>query len=226
MKTTNRPYLLFDLGNVLIDLDIPATYHALEDLTRLQASAFKAFLDEKAWLHHYETGQLSDEEFLNGLLAFATPGTSLDTLKTAWNAMLKGIPVQRLRWLAHLRNAFNVGLLSNTNGIHLAWVHHYLNVTHKVTDFEQRFFDHVFYSHHIGAKKPDPESFERVLHTLNIASGDILFIDDLEDNVRAAIAAGMKAVHHPVGEEIMFCLPDYLRSCGWELPVEFLSDDT
>lgn len=218
MNTDIRPYLLFDLGNVLIDLDIPATYRALQHLTAGKGDAFARFLEEQDWLHAYETGLISDDQFLTEILPFTPPGTDADTLRDAWNAMLIGIPAKRLAWLEGLRHDFRVGLLSNTNGIHLAWVYRHLEEVHGVWNFEERYFDHVFYSHHIGAKKPDVACFEMVLDSLNIAAEHILFVDDLEENVRAADSRGMQAVVHPAGEEIMDRLPVYLMAHGWPFP--------
>lgn len=205
------PYLLFDLGNVIVDLDIPATYRALSDLTRSRAADFEAFLRREQWLERYETGGLEDEPFIEGILDFAEPGAGSDDVINAWNAMLVHIPLERLDWLAGLRSSFRVGLLSNTNNLHLAWVYTYLERRYGLRDFEAACFDEVYYSHHIRLRKPARECFDFTVAAIGVPPGEILFIDDLPDNTAAARASGLRAVTHRPGREIMDWLDHYLR---------------
>lgn len=58
-------------------------------------------------------------------------------------------------------------------------------------------FDREFYSHAIGAAKPDPEYFSRVLEALDLPSADVLFIDDNPSNVHAAATVGIFSEHFP-----------------------------
>ena len=48
-----------------------------------------------------------------------------------------------------------------------------------------------------GVRKPDPEIYQRTVERLGdgIASGDCLFVDDIEVNIAAARELGMTAVH-------------------------------
>jgi glucose-1-phosphatase len=206
------PYLLFDLGNVIVDLDIPATYRALADLTRGRARPFERFLQEERWLDRYETGALSDQEFIAGILDHADPDTPPEAVVDAWNAMLVHIPSERLEWLADLRSRYQVGLLSNTNGLHLQWVHDYLDRQLGIRDFEDRCFDEVYYSHRIGYRKPAEECFRHTIRAIGRPAREILFIDDLEDNTAAARACGMRAATHPAGREIREWLDHYLQT--------------
>ncbi|WP_259294518.1 HAD-IA family hydrolase [Streptomyces canus] len=51
--------------------------------------------------------------------------------------------------------------------------------------------DHIAFSGKIGAAKPDPAAFQHCVITLRAAPADFLFVDDREENVRAAQAVGM-----------------------------------
>ncbi|GGF52701.1 haloacid dehalogenase [Marmoricola endophyticus] len=53
--------------------------------------------------------------------------------------------------------------------------------------------DGVFYSCAVGAAKPDPVFFERVADALGEDPGDLLFVDDMAENVAAARAVGLHA---------------------------------
>lgn len=54
-------------------------------------------------------------------------------------------------------------------------------------------FDHCFASHEIGHIKPDPEAFAHVENTLQVRPSEIIFFDDTQENVEAAIARGWQA---------------------------------
>ena len=54
-------------------------------------------------------------------------------------------------------------------------------------------FDHCYFSCEVGAAKPEPAFFERILAHLDCAPDSVLFIDDNQANVDAALAAGMQA---------------------------------
>jgi epoxide hydrolase-like predicted phosphatase len=57
-------------------------------------------------------------------------------------------------------------------------------------------FDAVVISGEVGMRKPEPRIFLHTAELLNIEPAECVFIDDLEDNVRAAVGCGMTGVHH------------------------------
>lgn len=61
-----------------------------------------------------------------------------------------------------------------------------------------RGFDALFFSCEIGLCKPDSRVYEHVLRELGAAPHETLFIDDREDNIRAAATLGIR-VHHYTG---------------------------
>lgn len=204
-------YLLFDLGNVLVDIDVPATINALKELTDDPALLERKLLNEG--LHYdYETGQLTTDEFLEALQPLMRKSTDKDQIITAWNAMLFDFPFARLAWLETLRDAFHVGLWSNTNALHIAWVHDHIDRKYGVRDFESRYFDRVYYSHDVGLRKPDLACFTHVLESEPFDPGQILFIDDIPENVYAARQVGINAIVHDPQQEIAICLQEYLAN--------------
>lgn len=55
-------------------------------------------------------------------------------------------------------------------------------------------FDGIVISGDLGVMKPDQDIFEKLIKKFNLNPADCLFIDDQEENVKAAQAAGMTAV--------------------------------
>ena len=56
-------------------------------------------------------------------------------------------------------------------------------------------FKERYCSYEFGTKKPDPQSFTKLLAKIKIAPGDTWFIDDKRSNVQGARLAGLKAHH-------------------------------
>lgn len=56
--------------------------------------------------------------------------------------------------------------------------------------------DAAYYSSEVGAMKPDPEYFERVLAAEGVPAQRALFVDDNAANVRSAASLGLRTVHH------------------------------
>lgn len=56
--------------------------------------------------------------------------------------------------------------------------------------------DPILYSHEIGLRKPDAAVYRFACTTLGIEPDAIVFVDDRQENVRAAREAGMHAVLH------------------------------
>jgi len=198
--------LLFDFGNVLIDINIPATESALADITGSAMPEVQKLL-ESGWHDQYECGKIQEESFFNAIQRCCNPVPQGKTLIDAWNAMLIGIPAARINGLKALRLQYGVYMLSNTNTSHLRWVHHHLKMQHPGVDFESACFDQVFYSHKIGFRKPDAASFQFVLDKAGIKASETLFIDDVIANTDAASALGFHVYHHNPQDEIMDILP-------------------
>jgi len=57
-------------------------------------------------------------------------------------------------------------------------------------------FDPICYSHELGLKKPDPAIYAAALTAMGADAGEVLFIDDHEENIAAARDAGLTAHRH------------------------------
>jgi putative hydrolase of the HAD superfamily len=94
--------------------------------------------------------------------------------------------------LKMLKVNFNVYLLSNTNELHLEWVHRYLRKTHDINDFEDRFFDKAFYSHQLGDRKPLPSIYKHIIDDTFMTPSLTLYMDDVQENIDVAESVGFK----------------------------------
>ncbi len=195
--------IIFDLGNVIIDLDIPRTWQSFEHLLGADfQEALKRTNPDNNIFIQYEIGRITEEEFFHTLRASTDAPVSINKLKEAWNAMLLTIPKARLDMLAQLKKNYNVCLLSNTNKTHLDFVHGYLKTVYDISDFEARYFHTPYYSHHINLRKPNADIYEFVLNNSKMNPQETIFFDDMPANIETAKQLGIQAVLHPVGREI------------------------
>lgn len=206
--------LLFDFGNVLIDIDIPATEMALRSIPGLDSEKLNLLFEKHSWFERYETGDMEEESFINALQRCYKPVPQGSVISNAINAMLIGMPAPRFTLLGELKNQYRTFMLSNTNQTHLRWVHRHLIHTHGLSDFETRYFEKVYYSHLIGLRKPTPEAFDFILKDASIKPEETLFIDDVKENTLAAAKLGFKVYHHDPQNEIFDVLEEVIKSYG------------
>jgi len=202
--------IIFDFGNVLFDLDLPKWEKELSHLYGSQFDLAWKELRKKNVFELYETGGMQTPEFISNLRFVS--GMSLDekAVVAAWNAIFVAMPARRFDLLLRLRKQYNVFLLSNINDLHARWIEGYLLREHHIYDFEQRYFDGLYYSHLVRLRKPSRDIYEYVLADAELAPESTVFFDDVEQNIAAARTCGIQAFLHPAGKDI----EDHLLELG------------
>lgn len=188
--------IIFDFGNVFIDLDIEGatkkTFKALNiDSLSEEMMAFNSF---------YEQGLITTNEFIDFYKDNFTNLTS-EELVDNWNYMLRNFPEHRLNFLKKLKakSKYKLILLSNTNELHINWIKEYILFYEEFKNC----FDAFYLSHEIHLKKPDKAIFEFVLNENNIIATECLFIDDNKDNIETANSLNFKTWHiNPEKEDV------------------------
>ena len=183
--------IIFDLGNVLLNLDFDATINGFRQLgmndkvvNRQQAYADPVFYD-------LEVGRITPEAFRARVRAIVNNNEATDQqIDDAWCAMILDIPAFRVEVVKELGKKFNVYLFSNTNIIHISKLHRQFKAEHGI-DFHSLFVKD-YYSHELHERKPDLTSYKKMIEHSGINPAESLFIDDLEKNIRGAQDAGLK----------------------------------
>ncbi len=191
--------VVFDLGNVLLDLDFDRTFQQLEHYL---GEGYRDRLPKDLFLD-YETGKITEAAFFDALRSAAKGPVSVLQLKDAWNSMLLTLPLARLELLERLKKNYRVYLLSNTNASHVDWMRGFVDYQYQIRDLEGRFAHKAYYSHEINLRKPNIDIYEYVLKDAGLKPEETLFIDDNPANVEAAQRAGIRAHLHPAGAEVM-----------------------
>src|SRR5690606_6656973 len=191
----NISTIIFDFGNVLIDLDIPGFYKRMKQLTGLSKNEDVSTMVEIS--KSYEQGKLSTELFINQIIKSSRHSIQAREIIKTWNSMLIGIRPEVLALLKDLKPHYRIYILSNTNPLHIQWANEHLHHQHNVENFETEYLHGVFYSHRIRLIKPHPEIYTYVQNEIGISSDEILYLDDMEVNVVGARNAGWTAIIHP-----------------------------
>jgi FMN phosphatase YigB (HAD superfamily) len=185
--------IIFDFGDVFINLDKEGSINALKKLGLAQWNE-----DLNQLNLQFEKGQISREDFLTGIQK-QVPNASIDEISTAWNAVLLDFPLRRLEFLQKLATKYRLFLLSNTDAIHIETFERENGVSFY-SDFYQC-FEKVYFSFEMGMRKPDPEIYNYVLKHHELSSKNTLFVDDKKENTDAALALGLQVWNLQVGQE-------------------------
>ena len=186
--------ILFDLGGVLLELDIDKTEHQLAKFrkTKMDHAELESLFYEKLIL--FEKGAFSEELFINFLLKHSHYKVQALDIINAWNSMLSFITTEKLQCLKQLSKQFNLYSLSNNNPIHLQWIEKQNNAMEEGTRFFD-LFEEMYFSHLIQIRKPEQAAFELVINDSNILASETLFIDDKKENIDMAQTLGFLTLH-------------------------------
>jgi putative hydrolase of the HAD superfamily len=185
--------IIFDFGDIFINLDKKAT---IDSLKNLGLSQWNEDLDQLNL--QFEKGKISQENFLLGIQKHI-PNATIDEILTAWNAVLLDFPLYRLEFLQNLSEKYRLFLLSNTDAIHIETFERESGVSFY-SDFYQC-FEKIYFSFEMGMRKPDAEIFNYILRKHELSAKRTLFVDDKKENTDAAFSLGMQVWNLQVGKE-------------------------
>lgn len=186
--------LLFDLGGVIINIDVPRVAQHFSQLTGNDLTSIGHKIKEKNIFGLYERGVWTDEQFSQQVCEMLGCQLSHEQICQAWNSLLLDIPKERVDLLKALREKYNLYLLSNTNPIHIREVNVILQKSSGVASLEE-LFDKTYYSYDIRQYKPFAEAYQYVLQDSNLIAAETIFIDDNYDNIAGAQSVGMQTIH-------------------------------
>ena len=188
---TNIKNIVFDLGNVLLNLDFDASIEAFRKLGLSDEVVDRKHAYSDPIFYALEIGKVTIEEFCNqARRVINNPFATDQQIEDAWYAMIKDIPETRVKAVQALNQNFNVYLFSNTNEIHINRLHREFKAQHGI-DFPSLFVKD-FYSYEIQERKPDLNSFKKVIDLSGVDPAETLFVDDLEPNIMSAQKVGLQ----------------------------------
>lgn len=195
MPPTKLRAIIFDIGRVLIRVDVARIKSALADGLSLSPQELWSAIENDPLWRDWQEGRLKPRDWHLHLSKRLGSSLSFEKFSEAWNLALDPQPMQDSAIFQRLSKQYRLGLLSNTDHIHLA------HMEPKYDFFP--YFPVRIYSCSVGASKPDPLIYQHALRGLRTKATEALYIDDIPAYVEAAQRLGMSG--------IIYRSPDQLR---------------
>jgi putative hydrolase of the HAD superfamily len=204
----NIDNIIFDLGNVILNIDYQNTIDAFKKIGVPNASSFYSKSSQLNIFNQLETGHISKQNFILEIQKI-TPKASASQIINAWNAILQDLPNERLEILKNLKDKFSIFLLSNTNSIHIEKIIDILGEK-KYEEF-YNLFEKVYYSHQVKLRKPNSDIFKLVIKENCLSIKNTLFIDDSIQHIESAKKIGLKTYHLDGNKTLESIFPDIIQ---------------
>ncbi len=177
--------VVFDLGKVLLDFDFNRAALALAPQCTADAAGIMAIINQTPLLHRFETGLISRREFQADFVRAAGYGGTAQEFARDFTDIFWEIPE-----MIQLNRRFRSAGLST---------HVFSNTSDLVVDFIRvRFpffseFDSYVLSYEQGCMKPSVPIYEAVEASTGFSGPELIYFDDREENVEAALRRGWSA---------------------------------
>ena len=192
--------IIFDMGGVLVDLDIEACRQAYKE--GLGFNEIDEILDpchQKGIFGDMEAGKITADEFRDYVIAHSRPGVVYDDVDKALHHILVGIAPYKIDMLRRLSADYDIYMLSNNNPIATACAS---RMFEQAGFSMERDFKKCYISYQMKMLKPSAEFYKAVVADIGLPADQMLFIDDSKTNVQASVDAGLPAVWYEPGTDL------------------------
>ena len=174
--------ILFDISGVLVELG------GLPDFIKWTGMEKEEIIPR--WLksnsaRDLERGYINFETFHSQFVKEWDVSLTYEELFSAFESWVKSEISGAIELLEELSGNYTLACLTNTNSVQWPVVQKTINCN--------KYFKHQFVSYELGKVKPDSNIYQYVLNELDIPKENIIFFDDSEMNVKAAIGEGIKS---------------------------------
>jgi epoxide hydrolase-like predicted phosphatase len=181
--------VISDLGRVVLWFDNNIFLRKLADLAGRPFEEVKAVVHGNLELvHRFDEGLLTPEEFRRAVCGAVGTDVEPATFYAIYNDIfVLNPPVVAL--LRRVKEAgYRTALLSNTDPERFGFV--------RKTFPEILFFDDYVLSYELRLIKPDRRIYLEAARRASCRPDECVFIDDMEENVKSAVAAGLRGIHY------------------------------
>ena len=196
---------IFDLGNVIVDIDFNRVMGVWSDLSRVPLANLQSNFVMGEAFHRHERGQMTDEEFAATVCDEMGMALSFDQFAAGWQAVFVALRPEVIAVMKQLREkGHRVVVLSNTNRLHTNfWPGEYPEIAEAA--------DKIYLSQEMGTRKPEPDIYLKLLQEEGTPAELAIFFDDNADNIKGAQQLGIASIL-VTGKET---IPDYFakHSC-------------
>jgi len=210
--------IVFDLGGVVLPLTPEKAWDRFESLGIKNARQQMGLYGQTGIFLKVENGEISEEQFICELNKQAqqmandnenVPIIDYKAAQWAWKGYLDNVELYRLNNLLTLKQKYNVMLLSNINPFVVEWAGRdsFSGDGHPLGYY----FNRMFFSYEMHEYKPDVSIFKKMIQQACIKPQETLFLDDGENNVKAAEKLGIHTLHVKENQDWMPLLTEQLN---------------
>jgi putative hydrolase of the HAD superfamily len=189
--------IIFDIGRVLVRVDIRRAQQGLAAGLNLTPEELWSAIERDPRWGDWQEGRMSARDWHQNVSNRLGIGMNFEKFKQVWNSALDPEPIHPNSLFAGLTKSYTLGLLSNTDPIHVEC----LESTYKFFDYFPKSVR--TYSCVVGSSKPNPVIYRQALRACKLRADQAVYIDDIATYAEAARGLGM--------EGIQFRSPEQLR---------------
>lgn len=188
--------IIFDIGRVLVRIDLARAQKALSNGSSLSAQKLWSAIEKDPRWKDWQEGRVSPRDWHRNLCQRFGMTLSFEDFVNAWNAALDPTPIHPDTFFATLSKKYRLALLSNTDPIHVACLE-------ETYSFYAYFPKPVrIYSCGVAACKPDPLVFQQALKACKVHANQAVYVDDIPAFAQAACALGMHGLCYSSPEQL------------------------
>ena len=200
--------IIFDMGGVLVDLDMDACRNAFKyDLGFDEIEQILDPCHQKGIIGDLEEGRVSGDEFRDYVIAGSRPGVTREDVDQAFYKILVGIAPYKIDMLRKLSEKYDIYMLSNNNEVAIVRSREMFEEAGFSMNSD---FKKCYLSYQMKMLKPSEGFYKAVMSDIGLPASEMVFVDDSQRNVDAAVAAGLPAIYYKPGSDLSQLLADYL----------------
>jgi HAD superfamily hydrolase (TIGR01509 family) len=205
MPATQLKSIIFDIGRVLVRIDVGRAMQGLASGSSLSPSELWTAIEKDPRWPDWQEGRILARDWHLHLEKRFGGGLTFERFTEIWNRVLDPTPIHDDAFFKNLSKRYRLALLSNTDPIHVQ----HMEATYTFFAF----FPTRIYSCAVNASKPNPLIYKEALRTLKVKADEALYIDDIAAYVEAAKRLGMAGIQFQSPAQ----LTSDLKSLGVEL---------
>jgi len=188
--------VIFDIGRVLVRVDVQAVKATLAEGLPLSPEELWSAIEKDPRWPDWQEGRMTPRDWYLHLCKRFNLTMMFEEFTTAWNSALDPKPIQDISLFAELSKNYRLGLLSNTDPIHVGKLE-------STYGFYEYFPKAVrTYSCSVGASKPNPLIYQHALKACKVRAEEAVYIDDILAYVEAARKLGLAGIHFQSPEQL------------------------
>lgn len=196
------------MGGVLVDLDMDACRNAFKyDLGFDEIEQILDPCHQKGVIGDLEEGRITGDEFRDYVIAGSRPGVTREDVDQAFYKILVGIAPYKIDMLRKLSEKYDIYMLSNNNEVAIKRSREMFEEAGFSMNSD---FKKCYLSYQMKMLKPSEGFYKAVMSDIGLPASEMVFVDDSQRNVDAAVAAGLPAIYYKPGSDLSQLLADYL----------------